>query len=559
MQLRDYQQAAVDKTWEYLCSQSGSPVIVMPTGSGKSPTLAHIAKQAIERFNGRVLVVAHRKELLEQNAEKLRACIPDIPIGIYSAGLRSRNTDHAIICCGIQSVYNKAHEFGARHLVIIDEVHLVPSDGEGMYRTFLESLRCLNPRLRMVGLTATPFRTGEGEICGAGNLFQSICYEVDINYLINNGYLCKLTTTPADATLDTSKLHIRAGEFIPSEVVSLFDDSAKVDLACREIVEKTRNRKSVLVFCSGVFHAQHVKNKIEELTQEECGLVTSETPSLARAATLDRFKRGIIRFTANVDVLTTGFDNPRIDAIAILRATASPGLFAQIVGRGLRTHPDKTDALVLDFGENIKRHGPLDASDFGRKRKESVGGGEVPSKTCPSCGEQIPASCRECDCGFLFPDREIARHESKADNAAILAKQETPKRWLVEEVRMSRHTKRQEPDGIPTLRVDYLCREPDGNLRRSISEWVCLEHEGYAQAKAFAWWGLRSIATPASIDDAVSLWKRGAVATPTAVTVKNNGKWDRIIKYELDPRPDEWEPEPEEADDVFDEEMEVPF
>ena len=563
MNPRWYQTEAVDSAWAHLCSQSGSPVIVLPTGAGKSLCIAMLCRDAVERFNGRVIVLAHRRELLEQNAEKIRVLMPELDIGIYSAGLNSRDTDHDVVLGGIQSVYNKAHEFGSRQLVLIDEVHLVPSDGEGMYQTFLTKLRELNPRCRLVGLTATPFRTGDGKLCRPDALFQRICYSAPIGKLIGEGYLCNLTTRAADASVDTSGLHIRAGEFVSGEMAALFSDDAKIRTACIEVIAKTLGRKSTLIFCAGVQHAQSVAEKIAELTGEECGLVTGETLPLERALLLSRFKSGDLKRLCNCDVLTTGFDAPGIDAIAVLRATASPGLFAQICGRGLRTSPNKTDFLILDFGSNVKRHGPIDAPDYGSQSKGKCGNGDAPTKTCPNCEEPCALSARECGCGFVFPPRELARHEGTAGEDAILAAEIKPTRWIVEEVRMSRHRKKGgTPDDPDTLRVDYVCQpatEAAGNLtEKRISEWVCLEHDGFARTKARKWWQERSNAEIDGIDDAISLFNRGAVATPTSISTKPDGKFLRIVEYELDEKPTEWrEADPVSVGDWDD--VEIPF
>jgi DNA repair protein RadD len=559
MKPRWYQDESVAAVWQHLCTQQGSPVVVLPTGAGKSLVIAMLCRDAVQRFNGRVIVLAHRKELLQQNAEKIRALLPDMDVGIYSAGLNSRDTDHDIVLAGIQSVYERAGEFGSRQIVIIDEVHLCNSDGEGMYKTFLGKMREINPKLRMVGLTATPFRTGEGKLCRPDALFQSVCYEASIKRLINEGYLSNLITATADNTVDTSGLHIRAGEFVVNEMVALFDDEAKIKLACQELVTKTQGRKSTLIFCSGVHHAESVAETIQQLTGEECGIVVGDTPPIERASMLARFRSGELKRLCNCDVLTTGFDAPGIDAIAVLRATASPGLFAQICGRGLRTAEGKQDCMILDFGSNVKRHGPLDDPDYGKQSKGgSKGNGDAPTKTCPNCEEELHLSATECDCGFQFP-RQLARHETQAGSDQVLSGNEPIVEWVVDEFAMARHKKKGgTPDDPDTLRIDYICHEPgtDGNLaRQRVSEWVCLEHDGYAGRKAQDWWLKRCLVSANGIDDAIELWERGAVATPTAIRTKKDGKWLRVVGYDLDPIPerDEWRDVGESVVDVNDE------
>lgn len=555
MELRWYQQASVEAAWQFLRTQVGSPVIVMPTGSGKSLVIAGLCYEAITKWHGRVIVVQHRKELIEQNTDKIKRLMPSLDVGIYSAGLRSRDTEHDVVCCGVQSVFRKAEEFGRRDLVLIDEVHLVPSDGEGMYRTFLTELRRFNSHVRMIGLTATPFRTGEGKLTGADKLFQKVCYDVPIKRLIDEGFLCQVTNQAGQSTLDTSGLHVRGGEFINHEVESLFNAGDNVQAACREIAANTTNRHSVLVFCSGVKHAERVQAELERLTQQQVGLVTGETLSMERAETLRRFRAGQLRYLCNVDVLTTGFDAPNIDAVCVLRATMSPGLFAQIVGRGFRVDPSKRDCLVLDFGENLKRHGPIDSPEFGQE-SQSKGTGEGPKKVCPNCQEEVPAGLAECGCGFAFPERKRGNnHETESDTeSALLVEQVAPQEWIVESVDWSRHRKKKgTPDDPDTLRVDYVCTLADsggGNLsRETISEWVCLEHGGFARIKAAKWWRQHSLAPlPDDIDEAIELWQRGAVVMPERLTTQREGRWYRIVARELDERSETWSNEVVEFD-----------
>ena len=537
--LRWYQSESVEAAWDYLCTHPGNPCIVLPTGSGKSIVIAEVIRRSLEHGK-RIMCLAHLKELLEQNADKVRALIPDAEMGIYSAGLGLRNTESQIIFAGIQSVHKRAFEFGERHLVIVDECHLTPQGGEGMYRTFFDDIRTANPGLRTVGLTATPFRTGEGSLVGSSKLFQKVCYDAPIQKLIEEGFLSKVVNTSAAASYNTSKLHKRAGEFVPHEMQTLF--SSDIGPACREIVAKTAGRKSVLVFCSGVDHAEMVTGEIEQATGEDVGLVHGGTLPLIRAAILGRFKARSLRWLINVDVLTTGFDAPCIDCIAILRATASPGLFAQIVGRGFRLYPAKSDFLVLDFGENIQRHGPIDAIDYG-KPNSTQGGGDAPVKSCPNCQTTTLIAAREClDCGYKFPEPELAHKDIADEQSKILAE---PERWLVVTIDFARHVKKNAPDAPNTLRVDYECQPfdgPTGNLTgKTISEWVCIEHEGFARGKAVRWWRDRSISdTPDSIDDAIDLWRRGAIAGVQTLTTIKDGHFNRITSATFDDLPTEW-------------------
>lgn len=566
MNLRWYQAESVKAAWDYLCDKAGNPVIVLPTGAGKSLVIAKLASDAIG-FGARVLVLAHRQELLQQNADKLRALLPETPIGLFSSGLKRWNTEAPVVCAGIQSCWRKAEAFGSRQLVLIDEVHLVSTSGEGMYRSFLADVQSLNPKARLVGLTATPFRTGEGSLCGPDKLFQAVCYEAKIPRMIEGGFLSPITSQAAEHSADTSGLHVRSGEFIAGEMEQLFNRDSLVDSAVLEIVAKCSARRSVLVFCAGVDHAEHVAKRLENATRERVGVVTGATPPIERAANLASFRNGSLRWLVNVDVLTTGFDAPNIDAIAVLRATCSPGLFAQICGRGFRLSPGKTDCLVLDFGENVERHGPLDSPDYGKPKGDGRGrGGDAPERKCPNCEAMSPLGAQECSCGFIFPREEPGpRHGDKAAEAALLEAMQPPKRWLVEAVTLRAWENKR--TGSRTLRVDYECQLAGqaGNLtKETISEWVCLEHDGYAGRRARAWWLRRCRTMTETIEGAVALWERGAVATPTEIATKKEGKFYRVIDYVLDPIPevDEYRDlESEPAGDFWGDEAsdEIPF
>lgn len=533
MDLRWYQSEAVAETWRYLCEQSGNPVVVLPTGAGKSVVIAELSRKCVS-MGGRVMILAHRKELLEQNADKVRRMLPGVAVGMYSAGLNSRSTAEPVVCAGIQSAWSKAGEFGERHLLIVDEAHLVNVNDAGMYRRFLSSIIEINTRCRMVGLTATPYRTDDGDLCGGDSIFSSVCYEAEIPRLIGDGFLSRITSRAADASVDTSGLHVRAGEFVQREMEDLFSVPETVLAACREIVSSATGRKSVLVFCSGVGHGEMVRECLETLSGERVGIVIGSTPGLERMTHLEKFKSGQLRWLVNVDVLTTGFDAPNIDCIAVLRATCSPGLFAQICGRGFRLSEGKEDCLILDFGENVDRHGPLDAKDYGKKKK-SRQGGEAPVKVCANCNEKIPAGCKLCTlCGALQPANDDERHGDQASQSELLESNSPPQEFEVEGVNFREHVNRK--TGSRTLRVDYECR-PVGQgefaMLEVISEWICIEHDGFAGDKAIKWLMKRTRSVVKTIEQAIGVWNRLGFADTRMIRAKKEGRFWRITEYLL--------------------------
>ncbi len=350
---RPYQQAAVDAVYEHLRTKDNNPCVVLPTGCGKAVILAMIASDVVQKWNGRVLILAHVKELLEQNAGKVKMFCPDLKIGIYSAGLKSRDTDEQVIVAGIQSVHNKACDLGAFDIIICDECHLLNSDlDDSMYKSFLNDMKIVNPHVRVVGLTATPFRLKGGLICKPENILNEICYEAGLKEMIQQGYLSPLISKSGRAEAKLDNLHIRGGEFINDEVSAAMDTDELVSSACREIVDLTHDRKSVLIFTTSVEHCKHVADMIQKFSGKECAIVTGDTSPGERAEIIDRFKGKFVpadlfgtpkpplKFLANVNVLTTGFDAPNTDCVVLLRPTNSAGLLIQMVGRGTRLSPE---------------------------------------------------------------------------------------------------------------------------------------------------------------------------------------------------------------------------
>ena len=495
--LRPYQSDAVESVYQHLREKDTNPCVVIPTAGGKSLCIAQVAKDAVTKWNGRVMILAHVKELVEQNAGKLKSICPELPVGVYSAGLDSRDTQQPVVVAGIQSVYNKIEVFKPFDLVMIDEVHMVPPDGEGRYRTFLEAAKRVNPRVRLVGWTATPYRTQGGLICKPENLLNEVCYEIGVKELINRGYISNITARAGKVKADTEGLHIRAGEFVAEDVEKLMGEDRLVTSACQEIVELTRERQACLIFCTSIAHCKKVAAQIAKFSGEECAIVTGDTPDVEREETIRRLRgetvkadlfaeKSPLKYCCNVSVLTTGTDIPRLDTIALLRPTNSPGLLVQMVGRGFRLSPEtgKTECLVLDYGRNIERHGPIDMI---RVKEPGQGGGGPLAKECPNCRTIVNLPVMLCPtCGYQWPRKELERkaHEANAAKAAILSGEVTIEKFPVKHAIYQVWEKYGAPPGSPkTVRVTY-----DIDYLTHFSEWLCPEHTGYARRKFEKWW-----------------------------------------------------------------------
>ena len=537
MQLRPYQADAVDAVWSHLATRETNPVVVMPTGSGKTPVIATLCADAVGRWKGRVVVLAHVKELLSQTVEKLAAFAPDLEVGVFSAGLGRRELHQPITVAGIQSIHDRARELGPVDLVVVDEAHLIPPDGEGMYRRFISETAAISRDRRVIGLTATPYRMTTGPICSPEHFLQEICIEVPIRDLIADGYLSPLRSRAGLTVADTSRIAKSRGEFASRELEDLMDDDALVSGACTEIVAATDDRNGVLIFCSGIRHGQHVVRELRERHGIECGFVSGDMPAAERDEVIARFRSRDLRYLANVQVLTIGFDAPHIDCVAMLRPTLSPGLFYQMVGRGLRTHEGKQDCLVLDFAGNILTHGPIDAI---RDPRLPHGGGEAPAKECPSCHALLHASLANCtECGHAFPPRRVAKHDAVASDVDVLSDGTSrPSRWTenVSEVTYHVHRKRTDPSSL-SMRVSYRTGFADW-----VSEWKCFDHPlgSFARIQAEKWWRARSNEPcPASVEEAVDLANAGALATARRITLEHNRKtgWPDVVGYDLGEKP----------------------
>lgn len=529
MTLRPYQRAAVDAAWNYLRAQPGNPCLVLPTGAGKTHVMAAMIQEALTQWPGtRICVLAHVRELVQQNADKLAKHWPGAPLGIYSAGLNRRDRFEPVIFASIQSVAKRAHQLGRFDMLLIDEAHRIPLRAEGQYREFIDGCRRFNPQLRVCGLTATPYRLGGGPVCGPDYILNEVCFDAGVGDLIRDGFLCRLVSKAGVARADLSGVHVRQGEYVKGELERAVNARPIVNAACDEIVSLCADRQAWLVFCAGVDHAATVMNCLTA-RGVRCAVVLGDTPSAERYASIAAFQRGELRALVNVNVLSEGFDATHVDAVILLRPTKSAALYYQQCGRGLRLHPGKQDCLVLDFAGNIVEHGPIDAIRPPKRPGEKVKS-DAPVRECPECHSFVPVQARECPkCGYQWPLVDLGpRHDAHASDAAILSGDAKPIRHEVRRVTYGAHVGK---SGITTLQVTYWCG------LRIFREWVCLEHNGFARSKAASWWMQRrpsatfgAARMPNTVDEALD--DVDALDTPSAVLVREAGKYPEVVGYE---------------------------
>jgi DNA repair protein RadD len=267
----------------------------------------------------------------------------------------------------------------------------------------------------------------------------------------------------------------------------------------------------------------------------EVATVFGETPDKERVKVITDFRAGRVKYLVNVNVLTHGFDAPNVDCVAMLRPTMSPGLYYQMVGRGFRLCDGKQDCLVLDFGGNVLRHGPVDAIRI--REANANGNGEAPAKKCPECNALVATGYATCpQCGYVFPPPERQMHDARASSAGILSGQVTTDERDVRGTYYSVHVKHDAPSDHPkTMRVEYRT-----GWQQYVSEWICMEHSGWARKKAESWWRQRSnVPPPDNVEEAVRLAEAGALSKTLSVTVRSvtGEKYDHIVGYKLGEKP----------------------
>jgi DNA repair protein RadD len=348
---RTYQLEGVDGVFNYFYSgKTGHPLIVVPTGGGKALIIAILIYETISRWpDQRILVASHNKEIIVQNFDALRKVWPRPDAGIYSASLGQRRFADAVTFATVQSIARKAHVIGRRNIFIIDEAHLLSDNDNSQYRKLIAGLLEINPHMKVIGFTASPYRLGQGYLYeGENALFTDIAYEISVQRLLDEGYLSPLTSyAPAAHQADMGNIRITAGEYNTADMVAEFDHL--IEPVADDIIAKTQYRSSIIIFCPRVDTCEKMRDALAARGMRSVEVVTGETPTEQRDAILRDFKDEKIRGLLSVSVLTTGFDAPCVDCIILFRATTSPGLYYQMLGRGMRLHPSKTDCLVLDY------------------------------------------------------------------------------------------------------------------------------------------------------------------------------------------------------------------
>ncbi|HHP0467281.1 TPA: DEAD/DEAH box helicase family protein [Vibrio harveyi] len=536
IELRPYQSRSIREIWAWFReNKTGNPLAILPTGAGKSIICAKLIEEAISFKSDktiRVLVVTHSKELVEQNYEKFVAIAPAVDVGVYSAGLKRKDTDNQVIFASVQSIFNK-NTVGAFDLMIVDECHLIPKSGDGRYRKLISRLSESNPKLRVIGLTATPYRLGCGYLYeGKGKIFDSVATEVTLNELLDLGFLSPIISRRPRKSVDLKGVKKVAGEFVLSQLAERMMDDNLTEIAIDDVLTQSDGRRSWLFFCSSILHAEKTA---EYLTEKgvRCAVISGNTPARERDKLIAEFKSLKLTCLVNCEVLTTGFDAPSTDLIVMLRPTESTALYQQMAGRGMRIAEGKTDCLLLDYAGNVLRHGCLDDPHLNFP-KQGGGKGIAPTKYCPQCDVALPASLRVCsECGHEFPISQVKLAEIASEHA-VLSRDKQPilKLYHISRITYVLHKKEGSKDSVRATYFGY--RDGTTELlslfaKEIVSEWICVEHTGYPKTKAIEWWDRWVQADmPEKATDAVALLKANKHSKPNKLIVDTAGKYPEI-------------------------------
>ncbi len=556
-QPRWYQTDCLNALLDYFFSgKQGNPVAALPTGTGKSFIIALFVQYVMSRWpRQRALMLTHVKELIVQNANTFLEYWPEAPLGICSAGLNQRDAMMPIVFGGNATVVNMIELIGWRDFLIIDECHLVNEDEDSIYQTIIAGLRKINPHLKVIGFSATPYRMGQGMIT-EGGIFTDVAYDLtkpeDFMRLIAEGFLAPIYPYKPSIEIDSSHVTIVRGEYKQSEAEKEADKIT--EQACWEVarIGTMDNRRSWMIYAQGIKHCEHIAKVMNSL-----GIPTTYVHSKLKDADqrLKDFKAEKYRCCVNFGKLTTGFDHPMLDLGVILRLTNSTALWVQILGRftrpffapgydintlegrwaAIQAGTKTRGGLILDFAGNSLRLGPINDPNLPYRRGVKTVPGVMPCKICDNCGCYNHTRAPFCmACGFEFDMRP--KITATASQTALMRETTTP---VVTEHNVS-HVLYTQGKSYSSPEV-YLCISYFvGDAK--IDERVYLENKYTAGREARNWWKSRYMGdgssmrpssfagyTPTSVAESLQLTQM--LRVPVRIRVQTNGKDKKVIGH----------------------------
>ena len=538
-ELRGYQKETQAGLWKYWREGIGtSPLVVIPTGGGKSVSIASmISKIRQVNQNVRILMVSHVKELVVQNSKRLQEHAPELTmdIGMMSGKIGS-NPEAPILCGTIQTLarrFDVLSVYEPFDLLIVDEAHLIPTKTTSQYRKLIAYLRERNPKLRLVGFTATPYRLDSGYLHkGDDAMFDGIAYDVSVKTLIDEGCLVTPRTSWNAESMDVTKLKTKMGEYTAESQ----DDALKPVI--QKMIINALNQGSLtdrdrwLWFFPSVESAEQGQKLLEEYKQEAVCIHGGLNDKI-RDELMREFRLGQVMHCTNVNIMTTGIDIPEINHVVLARSTQSTVLYVQMCGRGLRPAEGKEQCVILDYGANAARHGVLDRPKLNYHKKKRGKKNASEARNCPKCGTYMDIEFTVCpNCFYSMPNRRQEVKLSTPFRGEMVSWLEKP---TTKTIKKTYYDPWEGKSGFTTVRVKYMDEDGVG-----YSEWLCPEHPEQHKATSMfrsRWrrtYGDKSI-PPIGVDECIEMMRSHRLQ-PEQITVGTpEGKeWPTImkIKYE---------------------------
>ena len=559
-QPRPYQLECVNAIWDYFVNgNTGNPVVALPCGTGKSVVIPMFIRRAFESYpQTRVVMLTHVKELVEQNRKALERVWATAPVGIWSAGLNRKEPYAPIVYGSIQSVKNDVAALGYRDILFIDEAQLLNPKDETMYQQVIAELKIANPNLKVIGLTATHYRMGQGLLTDPtfdkdGNskpaIFTDIVYDITglsaFNRLIDEYYLSPLIPKQTHHIIDVSDVRELGGDFILKDLDAAMKKQNIIQKALDEAAQIASDRKSWIVFGAGIENCEHIAKLMNDMGISAC-YVHSKMSAEDRDNTLLAFKAGRFRAIVSNTILTVGFDHPLIDCIIDLRPTTSVVLHVQKYGRGTRPyyHPSfsfeqlrhvenrkaaiemggKRNTIVLDFAGNTMRLGPINDPII-PNRKKKPGTGEVPCKLCPECGAYNHTTARFCcdsDCNYEFIFK--SKLKPNASMADIIRRDDH--HIEIKDVQLMDAYLHSKPGKTDKVRVQYFSGIQPFNV------WLGFEpgEKGMVKHRSHEWWRQHA-ASECPQSTAEALQRFSECRKTRQLKVDTSGQYPTILEY----------------------------
>jgi DNA repair protein RadD len=517
-------------------------LIQAATGAGKTIIFCKLIEMLLTRWPQiRIGILAHRRELISQAYSKLINVWPAAPIGIACASTGMRvDTDRPVVIGSVQTLARRVEETAAFDLIIVDEAHRIPPiNKESLYQSWLSTMRNYNPKVRILGFTATPFRLGHGFIFGTAcksdhqNLFDSLDFRIGIRQLQKEGYLCDYRAKEAENIQSELKSVGVSGDFNLGDLSDLMSKKVHVGSAVHAVIRYALDRRHIVVFCVTIDHARKVKRAFRN-AGFTAAAVHSKMPLPQRDMILHEFDSGRLRVLCNVGVLTEGWDSPAVDCVLLCRPTRSAALYVQMIGRGLRPHPDKTDVLILDLSNNCSVHGDPDKPIVpipGRK-----GGSINPVvKVCPNCLELVMSGNRVCpSCGYEWP-QEAKEQNGTVDMRNVSWSKPEPFEVAIENVSIEDFTSKK---GNRMIKMPMVCRVGKSLTTVKVHEFFDFEGNAsdWSRGKARRLWStLVGTAPPESVEEAMARQGELLMSLPDHIEVIEKGKLLNVRRWQVMP------------------------